>query len=511
MAVPFSKPSYPGGPPRRMGPPRRNRQNNQRHYKTPHQQYNPAPQHHTPFPGTSTPHHQPNQYYHPIANFLYGDGVIQLDRLNRVTRLAFFALYEAWRLLQDLSPNQNQPRSITTEGQTTQHHIIGSSSQNISSTTRLHSTNSRAPVQQSSPQKLTVVEVSNAERKNLPDVVIASTQSRNTSSQNSNNTNQPNINGEPRFEKHITPINKQSCGQVITCSPKEINFYNHNEIFTSPLMTNNSSLNNDSSNAENEEDFNIENNNHLRYRNRNNAEANHLHLEKNRKFMDDQNIRLRNAENARKSRLRRSSFSESSLPDLIPISERDQSRFEPYQLLDCDYGGVQPRFDDDIDHMIDQIDFSSFCSKNGYTSAPWERGKCFKDLYDDEDDDYEDDDMVSDDKKLLSSIVSQPTTTIATYQNNEDYPWSNSGMLLIEIASAFEMSYGVTFENDQERQQYELYRRMKADVMRSQARNFYGNNEENVFGVNLFELGKAVLSQALLTGMWYMLKRIKIV
>ena len=137
--------------------------------------------------------------------------------------------------------------------------------------------------------------------------------------------------------------------------------------------------------------------------------------------------------------------------------------------------------------------------------------KCFNDSFYDEDDfDEFADDMVSDDKKLLSNIIS-PTTTIASYRNNNDCPWSNSGLLLIELASAFELSYGATFENDQQRQQYELYRRMKSDVLRNQARFFYGNNDQNIFGVNLFELGKAVLSQALLTGMWFMLKRIKIV
>ena len=116
--------------------------------------------------------------------------------------------------------------------------------------------------------------------------------------------------------------------------------------------------------------------------------------------------------------------------------------------------------------------------------------------------------MISDDKKMLSRIVS-PNTSLDIRRDNS--PWSNSGLLLVELASAFEMSYGVAFSNEVERQQYEFYRRMKADLLRNQARYFYGNNDQSIFGVNVFELGKAVLSQALLTGMWFMLKRIKIV
>jgi hypothetical protein len=50
---------------------------------------------------------------HPISRFLYGDGQIHLDSLSLTSRIAFYALYEAWRLLQDLtqaSGNRQNPR-----------------------------------------------------------------------------------------------------------------------------------------------------------------------------------------------------------------------------------------------------------------------------------------------------------------------------------------------------------------------------------------------------------------
>ena len=116
MAVPFSKPLYPGGPPRRVGPPRRRNQH-QHPSNTRPRQHDQTSEHHN---HQQLPEQTPNpqNYQHPIERFLYGDGVIQLDRLSRVTRIAFYALFEAWRLLQDLSPNQT--RSIT-QGQDSQH------------------------------------------------------------------------------------------------------------------------------------------------------------------------------------------------------------------------------------------------------------------------------------------------------------------------------------------------------------------------------------------------------
>ena len=521
MAVPFSKPLYPGGPPRRVGPPRRGRpnQSQQNNNNRPTQQREqPAPQQHNQMFPEQTSSHQ-NGYQHPIERFLYGDGVIQLDRLSRVTRLAFYALFEAWRLLQDLSPNQTRSIAQGQDNQNFGHHNT--------STTNISTTNNQAPVQNTIPTRgLTGVEASNTERKTLPDVVIASTQSRNLNSENSNLNF--NLSGEPILDQrnitqwHSTPTKKQSGRQDATCSPNKITKYNLDEIWTSPKLNTNITSNDNNTNDENEKSS-ITKNNQVSSRNRRDSEANHRHLQKNREFIDDQQVRIRNAENTRRSttRLRRSSFSTSDLPDLVPISERvdDELQYPEFNIMNCDYvGGVKQKFDDDIDDLIEQIDFGKFSpfsgGKDGYTNSPWEKGKRFNDHWDDATDDVdydkEYDHILSDDKKILSSIVS-PNTTLDVYRDSSNCPWSNSGLLLVELASAFEMSYGVAFENDQERQQYELYRRMKADILRNQARYFYGDNDHNMFGLNFFELGKAVLSQALLTGMWFMLKRIKIV
>ena len=529
MAVPFSKPLYPGGPPRRVGPPRRRTQHQHEH------QSNNRPRHNQT--GQTSEHHNqqqlpeqtstnPNQqnYQHPIERFLYGDGVIQLDRLSRVTRIAFYALFEAWRLLQDLSPNQT--RSIT------QGHDIPSQNINgyqITTGSTQLSGNNQAPVQISPSHGLTVVEASNTEGKMLPDVVLASTQSAPSSSDvhsNSNTSFNGDLNQErSRFitQRHSTPIKKSLKIQDESFDENETNEFNQGKVWNRS-RTNNDRNYHDNSDDQNEDDCKLIDNNGSN-RNRRDSEATFRHLEKNRKFFDDHEVRLRNAENNRRSnpitRIRRSSFSTSDLPDLVPLSERDEPDYPELNIMNCDYsGGIGlQKLDDDVDDFVHQIDFGKFSPFNGkstYTNSPWEKGKRFHNkVWDDEDDissygnGFDDsDDMISDDKKMLSRIVS-PNTSLDIRRDNS--PWSNSGLLLVELASAFEMSYGVAFSNEEERQQYEFYRRMKADLLRNQARYFYGNNDQSIFGVNVFELGKAVLSQALLTGMWFMLKRIKIV
>ena len=527
MAVPFSKPLYPGGPPRRVGPPRRRNQHQPEHQSNNgprHHQTDQSPEHQQQLPEqTST---NPSNYQHPIERFLYGDGVIQLDRLSRVTRIAFYALFEAWRLLQDLSPNQT--RSITQGQDTQQQNNFGY--QITSGSTQL-SGNNQAPVQISPTHGLTVVEASNDERKMLPDVVLASTQSTQPSPDNLLNSN-INFNGDLNQERSrsitqrtSTPIKKIFNNQdESTSSYIEIKDFDHGRKVWNHSRSNNNRINHENLYDQNEDDDSGFVDDQLKNRNRRDSEATFRHLEKNRKFIDDHEVRLRNAENTRRStstRLRRSSFSTSDLPDLVPLSERDEADYSEFNIMNCDYsGGIGlQKLDDDVDDFVNQIDFGNFSpinGKGGYTNSPWEKGKKFHNkIWQDQDDifSYQDgldnrDDIVSDDKKMLSKIVS-PNTSLDIRRDNS--PWSNSGLLLIELASAFEMSYGVAFSNDEERQQYEFYRRIKADVLRNQARYFYGNNDQSIFGVNVFELGKAVLSQALLTGMWFMLKRIKIV
>ena len=530
MAVPFSKPLYPGGPPRRVGPPRRRNQHhheNQSNNGPRHNQNEQSPGHpnHQQLPEQTTVNLNQQNYQHPIERFLYGDGVIQLDRLSRVTRIAFYALFEAWRLLQDLSPNQT--RSITQGHDNPQQNNIGY--QITTGSTQL-SGNNQAPVQSSPSHGLTVVEASNTERKMLPDVVLASTQSTPSSSDEFSNSD-ISFNGDlnqerSRFitQRHSTPIKKSCKNQDESFFQNETNEFDLGKVWNKSRSNNNKN-HHDNSDDQNEDDDSGFIDNHCKSRNRRDSEANFRHLEQNRKFFDDHEVRLRNAENNRRSntitRLRRSSFSTSDLPDLVPLSERDEPDYPEMNIMNCDYsGGIgMQKLDDDVDDFVHQIDFgkfSPFNGKSGNTKSPWEKQKRFHSkVWDDDDDiiDYEErycdrDDMFSDDKKILSRIVS-PNTSLDIRRENS--AWSNSGLLLVELASAFEMSYGVAFSTEEERQQYEFYRRMKADLLRNQARYFYGNNDQSIFGVNVFELGKAVLSQALLTGMWFMLKRIKIV
>ena len=107
MAVPFSRPAYPR-------PPRRNQTN---------QNQNQV------------------QNQHPITRFLDGRGNINLDQLSLTSRIAFYALYEAYRLLMDLTnggqqqqqqrPQQQQQRQQHTVVNTPAQHQQESQHQNI--------------------------------------------------------------------------------------------------------------------------------------------------------------------------------------------------------------------------------------------------------------------------------------------------------------------------------------------------------------------------------------------
>ena len=79
MAVPFSRPAYPGGS--------RRRSQQQRAQQTQQPQ--------------TTSQRQ-------ITRFLDGQGGIRLDQLSLTSRIAFYALYEAYRLLMDLTQQSQQ-------------------------------------------------------------------------------------------------------------------------------------------------------------------------------------------------------------------------------------------------------------------------------------------------------------------------------------------------------------------------------------------------------------------
>jgi len=135
MAVPFSRPCYSGtssncgsGSSNRR-PHRRPQQQQQQQQQQPKQQQQSL---------------QRNQD-HPVTRFLYGDGQIQLDNLSLTSRIAFYALYEAWRLLQDLTAQSNnrstnnnrrrRPASPPVHHQTT---VPSSQSTNVRNITSTH-------------------------------------------------------------------------------------------------------------------------------------------------------------------------------------------------------------------------------------------------------------------------------------------------------------------------------------------------------------------------------------
>ena len=88
MAVPFSRPAYPGGS--------RRRSQQQRAQQTQQPQ--------------TTSQRQ-------ITRFLDGQGGIRLDQLSLTSRIAFYALYEAYRLLMDLTQPQSQQSHNRTQPQ----------------------------------------------------------------------------------------------------------------------------------------------------------------------------------------------------------------------------------------------------------------------------------------------------------------------------------------------------------------------------------------------------------
>ncbi len=119
MAVPFSRPAYPGQ--RRVRRPTTT--NNQ-------QGSNPSDGHQTSF-----------------LRFLEGRGNLRLDQLSLTSRIAFYALYEAYRLLMDLTNQGNNQNHLTFE----------------------HRLSPPQPAQTSTNEQM--------EQVNLPDVVLSSTQS----------------------------------------------------------------------------------------------------------------------------------------------------------------------------------------------------------------------------------------------------------------------------------------------------------------------------------------------
>ena len=259
-------------------------------------------------------HAQPQpQYQHPIARFLYGDGVMNLDRVNRLTRITFYALYEAWRLLQELTPQEQQPR-IEQEPLMTQ----------------------PDPVTPLTPT--TEVGKTDESNGNLPDVL-------------------------PSESARFYAVDEQE---------KEI------EVSLSDLQLVSSS-----------------------------------------------------------------SEEETSLPDVVNCT-------------------------------LDEPDHGYFSANSSMCQEPLE-----------------------DPGDALNPLDKT---------DNIKDPWTQTGVKLITLASAFDISYGSRFENDRQRATYELYQRMRNDLLRNQARTLFHQTATGQH-TTVFDLGKAALSQALLAGLWYILKK----
>merc|ERR1712141_850544 len=134
MAVPFSRPAYPGS----------RRRAQQAHPRSQQQQ---------------TTQQQQQNNRHPITRFLDGQGGIQLDQLSLTSRIAFYALYEAYRLLTDLTQSSQQRISVSAN------HNNNDSSSNSTNHTVLHQENVQRNQQQQ--QRAPVV---------LPDIIESTQQ-----------------------------------------------------------------------------------------------------------------------------------------------------------------------------------------------------------------------------------------------------------------------------------------------------------------------------------------------
>ena len=80
---------------------------------------------------------------------------------------------------------------------------------------------------------------------------------------------------------------------------------------------------------------------------------------------------------------------------------------------------------------------------------------------------------------------------------NKGINWHNLGNQLCQIASAFEVSYAPTFESEQQRQIYQVYRDLKLKSLALSRR------DKTMVG-----LAKTICRQVLLSTIWTLLKKI---
>lgn len=434
MAIPFSRPLHPGAHPAAQDRPRARviRPGNPagRHQQQQHQQQRQQQHQHQPSSATGA---AAEAARHPIADFLFGDGALRLNRINRVTRLTLYVLYETWTLLQELLPEapgqQGQGQGQQPQQQRYEPIVVNPADPSVI----LNNSNGVAVGQQE-------------RRHPQPDVVLDSTRQQ--------------LRNSPTTS--ATSAQQQSSNNYSCCC---------------------------SSNRGLEECCQERG---VKVRSRHHAQSTAFHLELNRRLKE------------RSSRLRKSSFSTSDLPDLV--ADHGGDSVDNGGLKDyCDEEDPLSAHDVTMKDDVDEVDLGYFSANSSRHEAPGDDEDHQETLLKpDGGDDHDDGDGSFFDLDRAASMMTAAEAIVASSAVGEaDDAWSGSARMLVEVASAFEVAYGVRYESEEERQVYEVFKTIKADALR---RLLVLDSSK----INVFEVGKAVFCQALLTGMWFLIKKIKV-
>lgn len=190
MAVPFSRPAYPGS--RRRA-----------------QQAHPRSQQQT------TQQQQQQNNRHPITRFLDGQGGIQLDQLSLTSRIAFYALYEAYRLLTDLTQSSQQRISVSAN------HNNNDSSSNSTNHTVLHQENvQRNQQQQRAPVVLPDI-IESTQQQHVPHGVVEEDKCQSAPDLVQDIPHHNNDNDEPDFARPMPDFIPPGNTRNETCAPAD--------------------------------------------------------------------------------------------------------------------------------------------------------------------------------------------------------------------------------------------------------------------------------------------------
>ena len=219
MAVPFSRPAYPGS--RRRA-----------------QQAHPRSQQ-----PTTTSQQNQNNNRHPITRFLDGQGGIRLDNLSLTSRIAFYALYEAYRLLTDLtqssqqsirvSANHNNNDSASSNNSTTNHTVLHQQQEN--NVQRNHQQQQRVVLPdiiestQQHAAPAVVAEEDKCQSSSAPDLV------QDITNNHHHNNNNDNDNDEPDFARSSTSIIMPDFipgnSQNESCATQQSDYHQHHHSY----------------------------------------------------------------------------------------------------------------------------------------------------------------------------------------------------------------------------------------------------------------------------------------